>query len=354
LLLNAGVVVDLMGIEKTMQDKTIGYLYAVVFAVPAFLLFQAFRSYTDGMALTKPAMVIGFIGLLCNVPLNWIFVYGKFGVPAFGGVGCGIATAIVYWIMLALIVFYVITSKKLAHIEVFHEFHKPQWKTQLNLFKLGFPVAASIFFEVTLFAVVSLLVAPLGPMVVASHQVAINFSSLIFMLPMSIGGAVSIRVGGKLGEENLRGATIASNVGLIVAVGTAVITATLTVILRHNIAELYTDNEQVITLAMQLLLFAAIYQCADAVQVVAAGALRGYKDMNAIFIRTFFAYWILGLPIGYILGRTNLIVTAMGAKGFWFGFIIALVAAAVLLGKRLHWLQKAGGAEKMGYGCNNE
>ncbi|MFC3023999.1 MATE family efflux transporter [Vibrio zhugei] len=354
LLLNAGVIVELMGIEKTMQDKTIGYLHAVVFAVPAFLLFQAFRSYTDGMALTKPAMVIGFIGLLCNVPLNWIFVYGKFGVPAFGGVGCGIATAIVYWIMLALIVFYVITSKKLAHIDVFGQFHKPQWQTQFNLFRLGFPVAASIFFEVTLFAVVALLVAPLGPMVVASHQIAVNFSSLIFMLPMSIGGAVSIRVGGKLGEENLRGATIASNVGLIVALGTAVITAALTVVLRQSIAEIYTDNEQVITLAMQLLLFAAIYQCADAVQVVAAGALRGYKDMNAILVRTFFAYWILGLPVGYILGRTNLVVPSMGAKGFWFGFIVALVAAALLLGKRLHWLQRCGGAEKMGDGINHD
>lgn len=102
------------------------------------------------MSLTKPAMVIGFIGLLLNIPLNWIFVYGKFGAPELGGVGCGVATAIVYWIMLLLLLFYIVTSKRLAHVKVFETFHKPQPKELIRLFRLGFPVAAALFFEVTL------------------------------------------------------------------------------------------------------------------------------------------------------------------------------------------------------------
>ncbi len=333
-------ILGLMDIEPLMSEKTIGYMDAVVFAIPAFLLLQALRSLTDGMSLTKPAMVIGFIGLVLNIPLNWIFVYGKFGAPALGGVGCGVATAIVYWLMFAMLLFYVITSDRLAKVNVFEHFHKPNIQALNRLFKLGFPVAAALFFEVTLFAVVALLVAPLGPLVVAAHQVAINFSSLVFMLPMSIGAATSIRVGHRLGEQNVAGATIASHVGLIVAVGLSLFTALFTVFFREPIALLYTHNRAVIDLALQLLLLAAVYQVTDAIQVVAAGALRGYKDMSAIFNRTFVAYWIFGLPLGYILAMTDWIVAPMGAHGFWVGFIIGLSTAALLLGVRLHWMHK--------------
>lgn len=338
-----------MNVDAVMATKTIGYIHAVMFAVPAFLLFQTLRSLTDGLSLTKPAMVIGFIGLLLNIPLNWMFVYGKLGAPALGGVGCGVATAIVYWIMFLLLLLYVTTSQRLRQIQLFTTFHPPQLKAQVKLFKLGFPVAAALFFEVTLFAVVALLVAPLGSTVVAAHQVAINFSSLVFMLPMSIGAATSIRVGHMLGEKSTEGARIASHVGILVGLSTAVFTALLTVVLREQIALLYTDNRVVVTLAMQLLIFAAIYQCTDAIQVIAAGALRGYKDMRAIFNRTFIAYWLLGLPTGYVLGLTDWIVEPMGAQGFWVGFIVGLSSAAVMLGVRLHWLHRQNDEIQLNY-----
>lgn len=338
-----------MNVDAVMATKTIGYIHAVMFAVPAFLLFQTLRSLTDGLSLTKPAMVIGFIGLLLNIPLNWMFVYGKLGAPALGGVGCGVATAIVYWIMFLLLLLYVTTSQRLRQIQLFTTFHPPQLKAQVKLFKLGFPVAAALFFEVTLFAVVALLVAPLGSTVVAAHQVAINFSSLVFMLPMSIGAATSIRVGHMLGEKSTEGARIASHVGILVGLSTAVFTALLTVVLREQIALLYTDNRVVITLAMQLLIFAAIYQCTDAIQVIAAGALRGYKDMRAIFNRTFIAYWLLGLPTGYVLGLTDWIVEPMGAQGFWVGFIVGLSSAAIMLGVRLHWLHRQNDEIQLNY-----
>jgi len=160
------------------------------------------------------------------------------------------------------------------------------------------------------------------------------------MLPMSIGAAVSIRVGHTLGENDTKGAAIASNVGLLLGVSTAIITAAFTVIFREQVSYLYTENREVVSLAMQLLLFSAIYQCTDAIQVIGAGALRGYKDMNAIFVRTFIAYWLLGLPTGYILAMTDWIVEPMGAQGFWIGFIVGLSSAAIMLGLRLHWIQK--------------
>ncbi|MGT0149076.1 MATE family efflux transporter [Vibrio metschnikovii] len=123
---------------------------------------------------------------------------------------------------------------------------------------------------------------------VAAHQVALSFSSLVFVILMSIGAAVSIRVGHTIGQHNLPGAAVASNVGLMVGVAASLLTATFTLIFRQEIALLYTNNTEVITLAMQLLILAGIYQCVDAIQVVAAGALRGYKDMAAIFNRTFY------------------------------------------------------------------
>lgn len=342
-------ILNLMDVEPLMAAKTNGYMHAVMYAVPAFLLFQTLRSFTDGMSLTKPAMVIGFIGLLLNIPLNWMFVYGKLGAPALGGVGCGVATAIVYWVMFALLLGYVMTSKRLAKINLLGQFHKPQLKAQVRLFKLGFPVAAALFFEVTLFAVVALLVAPLGPMIVAAHQVAINFSSLVFMLPMSVGAAVSIRVGHKLGENSTEGAKIATHVGILVGLAMSLCTALITVLFREQIALLYTENQAVITIAMQLLLFAAVYQCTDAIQVIAAGALRGYKDMRSIFNRTFIAYWILGLPLGYILGMTDWIIEPMGAHGFWTGFIVGLSSAALLLGLRLRWMHKQEDSVQMAF-----
>ncbi len=338
ILLQTPRILTFMNVDKAMADITVGYMYAIVWAVPAYLLFQNFRSYTDGMSLTKPAMVIGFFGLMLNIPLNYILVYGKFGLPALGGVGCGVATTIVYWVMFSMLLWYVRRAPKLEKIELFARLHKPNWKEQWRLFSLGLPVALAMFFEVTLFAVVAILVAPLGPIVVAAHQVAINFSSLVFMLPMSIGAATSIRVGHKLGEQTTDGAKVATRVGLIAGLATAVITATLTVMFKEQITMLYTDNVEVITLASHLLLLAAVYQCTDSVQVIAAGALRGYKDMRAIFVITFIAYWLVGLPLGYTLGHTDILVPAMGAAGFWYGFIAGLSTAALLLYMRIRWM----------------
>ncbi|WP_036827063.1 MATE family efflux transporter, partial [Photobacterium sanctipauli] len=256
------------------------------------------------------------------------------------GVGCGVATAIVYWLMFGSMLVYIKLNKKLNSVGLFSHWHKPQLGAISRLFKLGLPVAASIFFEVSLFAAIALLISPLGSITVAAHQVASNFSSLIFMIPMSIGAALSIRVGHLLGRKDIEEAKIASHCGLLVGLLTAMLTAVLTVVFREQIAQMYTDNPEVIFIAGQLLFLAAVYQCTDAIQVVAAGALRGYKDMRAIFIRTFIAYWILGLPIGYILGITDWLGEPMGPHGFWIGNIIGLTAAAIMLATRLRWIHR--------------
>lgn len=338
-LFNASSLMIIMDIEPLLAVITTHYLYAMIFAIPAFLIFQALRNYIEGLSLTKPAMVIGFLGLLINIPLNWMFVYGELGAPALGGAGCGVATAIVYWLMCSALAIYVFYTRKLKSYPLFATFVKPDVKHILSITKLGLPVAIAIFFEVTIFAAVAILVAPLGPLVVASHQIAINYSSMIFMLPMSIANAVSIRVGYNLGKASINGAKQASYAGLSLGLGLSVITALLSVIFKEQIVFLYSDNLEVVELAVTLILLSAIYQCVDAIQVVAAGALRGYKEMTAIFTRTFISYWIVGLPLGYILGMTDWITPPMGAEGFWIGITVGLTTAAILLGYKLRTTQ---------------
>jgi len=205
----------------------------------------------------------------------------------------------------------------------------------VRIFKLGFPIALALFCEVTLFTLVALLLSPLGSQIVASHQVALNFSSLIFMLPLSLGFAVTIRVGHSIGEKEPDRARIATLTGLGIGLMLALLTALFTVLAREWIAEQYSQDAMVIALASHLMLFAAIYQLSDTVQVVSSGALRGYKDTRMIFFITMLAYWGLGLPTGVILGLTDWICPKMGPAGFWIGFIVGLTSAALLFGVRL-------------------
>ncbi len=257
-------------------------------------------------------MVVGFLGLLVNIPLNYVFIHGHLGMPALGGVGCGVATASVYWVMFIVIRAWTNRAKSMRDIQLPQRFSAPDWKAIGRLTGLGLPVALALFFEVTLFAVVALLVSPLGIVNVAGHQIALNFSSLMFVVPLSLGVATTIRVGHRLGQGSAEQAKVAAWTAQGIGICMACITALFTIAFRERIAQLYADDPEVITMAAQLMLLAAVYQLSDSVQVIGSGVLRGYKDTRAIFFITFIAYWILGLPIGYLLGMTNLLLPAMG------------------------------------------
>ncbi|MFC5708286.1 MATE family efflux transporter [Aeromonas eucrenophila] len=325
----------LMDVDPVMAAKTTGFLHAIMWGLPAFVLFQVLRNFSEGLSHTMPTMVIGFVGLAVNIPANYVFIHGHFGMPKLGGVGCGVATALVLWAMLLAMIVYVKFSSHFKAINLFAQLARPDFSRISRLFRLGFPIAMAIFCEVTLFTVVALMLAPFGAETVASHQIALNFSSLVFMLPLSIGVGVTIRVGHSIGEGQPASARVAARTGLMLGMAVAAGTAALTVLLREHIAGIYTDDMQVITLAATLLFFAAIYQISDSVQVVAAAALRGYKDTKAIFYVTIVAYWGLGLPTGMILGLTDWLVPRMGPQGFWVGFIVGLTGAALMLGARL-------------------
>ncbi|CDL80826.1 MATE family efflux transporter [Xenorhabdus szentirmaii] len=327
-------------IDPALAEKATNFIHAIMWGAPGYLFFQVLRGQCEGLSKTKPGMLIGIAGLLVNIPVNYIFIYGKFGAPVLGGVGCGVATATVYWVMFLLLLAYVKHSPSQKDILTFDNFSSPEWHTQKRIFLLGLPIALAMFFEVTLFAVVSLLVSPLGVVAVAGHQISLNFSSMMFMFPLSLGIAATIRVGYSLGKQSTEDARVAAYTSLAVGLIFACITATFTILLRKHIAFMYNDNPEVVMLASHLMLFAAIYQLSDAIQVIGSGVLRGYKDTRSIFVITFISYWGLGLPSGYILALTDYVTAPMGPQGFWIGFIIGLTAAAFMMGYRILWTQK--------------
>nr|WP_285894586.1 MATE family efflux transporter [Serratia fonticola] len=339
---NSQLVIDMMhNIDPLLAEKAVGFLHAIMWGAPGYLFFQVVRGQCEGLSKTKPGMVIGFLGLLINIPINYILIFGKFGMPEMGGVGCGVATASVYWMMFLMMRWYAKRASSLRDIKLEEGAHRgPDWQALKRLIGIGLPVALALFFEVTLFAVVALLVSPLGIVAVAGHQIALNFSSLMFVLPLSLGVGATIRVGHRLGEGSVEGARIAAYAAIAVGIAMASCSALFTAAFRESIALLYNDNPAVVTMASHLMLLAAIYQISDSIQVIGSGILRGYKDTRAIFYITFVAYWVLGLPSGYLLALTDYIVPAMGPSGFWFGFIIGLTFAAIMMVLRMRWLQR--------------
>ncbi|MGB2740409.1 MAG: MATE family efflux transporter [Cognaticolwellia sp.] len=333
------LLIDSISLEPELKQLMFDYLGYIVWGGPGYCLYLVLRNYSEGLSFTRPTMIISIIGLLINIPANYIFIYGEFGMPALGGAGCGIATAIVYWVMFAGMLAYAYFSKHLKQAPLFTKFYWPDWQEIKTILALGMPIAFSLLFEVSLFAAVAIILVPFGANVVASHQIAINFSGLVFMVPLSLAMAVTIKVGFEVGNKNLEKAKELCRYSVILGLIIAVATAALTLLFSKEIAAIYTIDKEVLDLAASLMFLAALFQFSDAIQVISAGALRGYKDTKSILYITFFSYWIVGLSLGLILGLTDWIVPATGPYGFWVGFIVGLTVAAVLLAWRLKVVQ---------------
>lgn len=335
LLRNAGFVFTRMQVDPQIAAISIGYLKALSWGVPAIALFFLLRNLSEGLGLVRPSMVIGLASIPVNVAGNYVFIYGKLGMPAMGGVGCGWASAISLWFMCGcmLLTIWRIRKYNMTHFFDLAKRHGSEGATQL--IRLGFPIGLCLLVEASIFALIALFLAPLGALAVASHQITLNYSSLIFMIPLSISTAITIRVGHAIGKQRFDRARLVSITGLTLNSSIALVTALLTLIFAEDIAEIYTHDPRVIAIAVGLLYLNAFYQLSDAFQVGAAAALRGYKDTRVPLLMIVFAYWVIGLPLGYSLALTDFWGTPLGAKGFWISLIVGLSIAAVLLGTRL-------------------
>lgn len=340
LLRSTAPLLDLMGIDGELRPQVLHYLDGVSWGFPAIGVFQVLRCCSEGMSITRPVMVISFTALALNIPMNFIFIYGKFGLPAMGGAGCGWATGCVMWFMLITFAIYTRSARAYRPTRMFERFSAPHPETIHRLLRLGLPIGCAIFIEVSIFAVIALMIGSLGPEAISAHQIALNFASLAFMVPLSVGLAITVRTGQALGAGQLDSARFASVAGIALNLGIACLLSGTMFLFPGPIARIYTTHPEVIELAMRLLFFAALFQFSDALQVSAACALRGYRDTKIPMYITLLAYWGIGLPIGYSLGMSDFWGPAMGPAGLWIGLVAGLSMAAVLFSLRLWRVSK--------------
>ena len=310
------------------------YLTAIAIGMPGAGVFLAYRFYAEALNQPQHVTKVMLTGLLMNIPANAIFVYGWFGLPALGGVGCGIGSSLVFAGMAIAMARNTRKHRLADDFPLWSQVFSPQWLRVKELFAVGLPIGIAIFFEVSLFSVIALFLTSLGPVTVAGHQVALNVSSLTFMIPLSLGMAITVRVGHYLGSQEYELARKTSWLGIQMNLAVAAFNATLIIAFASVIASLYSPDPDVVATAAGLLLFAAIFQLSDAVQIGAAGALRAYQDTLVLMIITFVAYWLVGLGLGYYLAFYT--PEPWGAKGFWTGLVIGLTVAALGLGYRLY------------------
>jgi len=335
LLWNAEFVLRLMKVDPNLIEPAMGYLHGVALGFPCVALFHVLRCYSDGLGRTRPAMVVGLLGLLVNIPLNYVLIYGKLGLPPLGRVGCGWATAMGMLFLELGMLWWIRRAPAYTATSALQRFDWPDWTLIKRLLGIGLPIGIAVFAESSIFAVIALLIGGLGATVVAGHQIALNFASLVFMIPYSIGMAATVRVGQALGREQPREARFAAGVSIATALAYACVSATCMLLMLEPIARIYSSAPEVIEVAVALIVYAALFQFSDAIQVTAAGALRGYQDTRATMILTLFAYWGIGLPVGYLLGLTDLLGAASGPAGLWQGLIVGLTCAALMLTLRL-------------------
>ena len=327
----------LLNASPEMVRVASGYLEAVRWGYPGMCVYIVFRGVCEGMGRTRPAMVIAGSLLGVNALLNYAFIYGAFGAPELGGVGCGVATAIVMWLTAALIVV-VVTRRFYASARLFRCGWRGGWRPDLATFarlaRIGIPIGVTVFFEFGVFSLITLLLAEFGANVVAGHTIAMNINGLAFMIPMSLGMAASIRVGHCVGAENFAEARVVGQTALRASFAYAALAGLAIFPLRSLLVGLYTESPDVIAVATNLLIFVAAYQLVDDTQATAIGVQRGYKDTKAPMWLALTGYWVIGLPIGLSCGYGWLGLPELGVYGFWIGLAIGLTFVAICVNVR--------------------
>ncbi len=326
-------------------DLALPYLTLVAASLVPLIIFQGFKQFSDGMSMTRFPMYATIVANLVNVLLNYMFIFGKFGAPELGVVGAAIGT-LASRVVMVLYLWYLLSRKEksryfVTHIKIF-TLSKKMLKKLLNL---GFPSAMQMFFEVAIFTTAVWLSGILGKNPQAANQIALNLASMTFMVAMGFSVAAMIRVGNQKGLKNfkeLRRVAISiflltSILSLVFAIGFILFNGELPkIFLDYDSAVNFADNHEVVAIAAQLLIIAAIFQFTDALQVVALGALRGMQDVKIPTVITFIAYWIIGFPISYYLSME----TTLGSMGIWIGLLAGLTASGIMLFIRFNYLSK--------------
>lgn len=333
---NLDVIMHITGVDEQIIPLAAGYLKSVSWGIPALFTLAGFRYFSEGLAITKPPMFIAGGIMILNIPADYIFMYGKLGLPAMGAVGTGYATTVVQIVGAIAILMFTASFKPFRRFHIFYKTRGPEWHYIKDILHVGVPNGISSTMEVLLFASVSVLMGTLSVSASAAHQVAINIAATVFMIPLGLSFAISQRVGMAVGQGSMPNARFRGFLGTGVCALIMTFTAILIFTIPEHIVGIYTRDPEVSKLAVSLIFFAGVFQISDGLQVGGFGALRGLKDTRMPMVFNFISYWLIGFSIGYFLG----IKSDFGPGGLWIGLISGLTVAAVFHNTRFHLLTR--------------
>jgi len=318
-------IMAMWGINPAVLKDAEPYIRALNWSAPPLLLYFALRRYLQAIGVVRPIMITLLVANLVNVAGNWIFVFGNLGAPRLGAAGSGWSTCVSRVYMLAALVFVIWRRDRKALAVSW----KPDFPRIRRLLALGLPSAGQIGLETAVFATVTVLIGKLSASVLAGHQIALTIVSTTFMVPLGVSSAAAVRVGHAIGGRDPQGAARSGWTALAFGAGAMSIAALALLAFPGTIARFFTPDKAIIAAALPLLRVAAFFQLFDGLQVTATGALRGAGDTRTPMLCHFAGYWVIGLPLGALLGFR----ASMGAVGLWIGLSTGLI----LIGTILFW-----------------
>ena len=324
-----------IGLEAQVAAVAVSYLWYLSIGIIPLLLFSVIRSLLDSLGLTKLSMYLMLLLLPLNSGFNYLLIYGAFGFPELGGAGAGLGTSLAYWVLLGISILVLFKQERLKALHL-------EKRIPLNIDKikegvrLGLPIGGTVFAEVAIFSVVGLIMAKFSSLIIASHQSAMNFSSLMYAFPMSISSAMAIVVSYEVGAKRFEDAKIYARLGRVTALIFAGLTLSFLYIFRDRVASLYGNDSQFIEATAVFLTYSLFFQLADTFAAPLQGILRGYKDTIVPFYLGLIGYWGVAIPLGYLLDQ----VTDLGAFAYWIGLIASLIVSGCLYQWRLKTVMK--------------
>lgn len=312
-------------------DEIVGaaslYMKVLGFSMLPLMLFQSYRQFAEGVSFLRPAMIIMLLANIINIFANWIFIYGNLGIAPLGLTGAGIATISSRTFMAITLMIVIRKSSKMKRFDPTLNYKKIDFPMMRRLLAIGIPTSFQYFFEVSAFAASSIMIGWMGTVELAAHQIALNLASISFMVAMGISSAATIRVSIAMGKKDIHGTRIAGFSATVLCAGFMATAGLIFILFRFFLPTLYISEKQVIDISATLLVIVAFFQISDGTQAVGLGILRGITDMKIPTVITLGAYWIIGLPSGYLLAfKLN-----MGIYGVWYGLLISLSASAIFM-----------------------
>jgi len=317
-------------VEVQIQAKS--YMKIIGFSAVPLMFFQTYKQFIEGLSVMRPAMIITLIANLVNAFANWVLIFGNLGFPALELNGAGWATFGSRLFMALALMGFVMNNKFFKQYDVSFHFKNINWPVIKKILSLGLPSGFQYFFEVGAFSFAVVMVGWLGTKQLAAHQIAINLASISFMAVLGISVAGSIRVGNAVGMKDIAETRRAGFTASLLGASIMLVAGVIFILFRNFLPTLYVNDEIVISYASSLLIIAALFQLSDGTQAVGIGILRGLTDVKIPTAITFIAYWIVGLPVGYLLGFTF----ELGVQGVWIGLLLGLTTSAILLTLRFN------------------